>query len=136
MSDRKRACAGRGAHGSRPRILLPFIVLLLMAPAWAHAYVMAMSLQELANRADLIVHGTVADIVTSSRGVDVTVRIQQLIKGDVRGTSLTVHYPSGLEDTPQFTADETVLLFLSPMKDGTWQVIGGMQGKATLGAEK
>ena len=133
MSDRKHVDRRRETHGSRLHILALLAAMLLAAPSWAYAYVMAMSLQELTDRATLIVKGSVTDISTHDGEIEVTIRVLQTIKGSAGGASIRIRYPHGLEDTPRFTADEQTLLFLTPIENGTWQVVGGMQGKVTLG---
>jgi hypothetical protein len=79
MSDHERVCAGRETQSSRPRVLLLFTALLLVAPAWAHAYVMPISLQELSDRAEIIVHGIVVNVATGPRGVEINLRIQSTL---------------------------------------------------------
>ncbi len=71
-------------------------------------------------------------MVAAEREVDVTIQIAQMIKGHISTASLQLRYPVGLEDTPRFSKHERVLLFLVPLESGYWQVVGGMQGKATL----
>lgn len=133
MSDRKHVDRRRETHGSRLHVLALLAAMLLAAPSWAYAYVMAMSLQEMTDRATLIVKGSVTDISRKDDEIQVTIRILQTIKGSASGPSIRIHYPHGLEDTPQFTIEEQALLFLTPVDGGTWQVVGGMQGKVTLG---
>ncbi len=132
-------CIGVGREPSGSRLsascwsALAVLTLMLATPV-ANGYVVAMSVQEMTDRADLIVRGVVAGAVTTQRGVEVTVDVEQVVKGSTGGASIRIRYPSGLEDTPRFAVGERVLLFLTGLADGTWQVVGGMQGKVRLDA--
>lgn len=121
----------RETHGSR---LLQALLLALLSAMATHAaaYVMAMSTQELTDRAELIVRGVVGEVHETAQGIEITVRTEQTIKGSADGDTIRIRYPHGMEDTPQFTAGERVLLFLTKLPDGGWQVVGGTQGKITL----
>lgn len=136
MSDRMQLDFRREAHGSRLRCIVVLVTALLLTPLWADAYMVAMTPQDLTNRAELIVEGSVADVTTKELDIEVTIRIQHLIKGSADGQVIRIRYPRGLEDMPEFMVGEHVLLFLARATPDAWQVVGGMQGKVSLGKEK
>ncbi len=136
MSHCQSPGAGREMRASRPSVTRSLAMSLLLAAvltaASATAYVVAMSVQELTNRAELIVKGVVATKAATQSAIEVTVRAEEVIKGVPGKGPIRIRYPSGLEDTPQFTVGESVMLFLIRLDAESWQVVGGMQGKVNL----
>jgi hypothetical protein len=111
--------------------------------AQTSALLQRLSLAELTNQADLIALGTVTDAGSywneqgTSIFTDISVSIEDVVKGDVAGNQLTVRLPGGqtgnitqlVTDIPTFTIGEKVFLFLQRQEGDTWLVVGGFQGK-------
>lgn len=137
MNDCTSMDRRRETHGSRLLQMLLLALLWTMVPAThTQAYVVALSTQELTDRAELIVRGVVENVSATAQSIEITVRREQTIKGSAPGGTIRIRYPRGMEDTPQFVAGERVLLFLTAVADGTWQVVGGPQGKIKLDAAR
>jgi len=74
----------------------------------------------------------------------VTLAVDQYIKGDAQGQSLTVIVPGGEIDgvgelyshMATFRQDENVVVFASRNKQGTYRVAAGSQGKFTIDRDK
>lgn len=120
------------------------LLLLTAAPALSTT-VLRFSLDELAERADLIVHGTCADVRgrETPDGVvtDVTLQVTRALKGSAPGETLKFTTYGGATESrgtfiagsPQFEKGEELVLFLDrPNRVGYRMAIGMSQGKYTV----
>jgi hypothetical protein len=106
----------------------------------------ALSLYQLVERADLILTGTVTGLETKgetgSKNIytNAIISVDQVIKGEPKAAAIIVKVPGGtvdgstktVEDTPSFLQNEKVLLFLKSNADNTMAVIGNLQGKGVI----
>jgi hypothetical protein len=116
--------------------LAALVSLALAAPAGATTYVM-MEDSALADRAAVIVEGRIASAGPAAgaphAATEYGVEVARVLKGDVAGATLDVRVPGGIprEDgpwthawgVPRFRLGETVLLFLTPRADGTFDLL-------------
>ncbi len=119
------------------------LLALTAAPALSTT-VLRFSLEELIERADLIVHGTCTDVRgrETPDGVvtDVTIRVAQALKGSAGETLEFTTYGGATETrgtfiagSPQFEKGEELVLFLDrPNRVGYRLAIGMSQGKYTV----
>lgn len=126
----------------RPAGIL-ILALLTAAPALATT-VLRFSLEELVERADVIVHGTCTDVRgrETPDGVvtDVTIQVGKALKGAPVETLTFTTYGGATESrgtfiagSPQFEKGEELLLFLDrPNRVGYRMAIGMSQGKYTV----
>lgn len=113
----------------------------------AAATVVPVSEDQLTDRADLIVHGTVVSSGTAYRTgstvrvfTEVELEVHEVLKGAYAGSLLTLAMPGGVHGshvvhvpgTPRFTPGEQVCVFLAAMPDGLWTTLGISQGKFRL----
>ncbi len=105
-----------------------------------------LTLAELTADADVVVVARVAGI--SSRRLahrletDIEILVERFIKGYVDGDDLELTLPGGRIDDlqvlvggmPSFREREEVILFLDETPDGRMQLVGGFQGKLSVGA--
>ncbi|MFH1382972.1 MAG: hypothetical protein ABIH70_08820 [Chloroflexota bacterium] len=76
----------------------------------------------------------------TSINTDVTLAVEQQVKGSWNQSEITVQVPGGqvgtvtqwVEDSPGFSAGEHVLVFLE-LYDNIFRVVGGIQGKFVIG---
>lgn len=146
MSERTRC---RVARAVRAGVLVGLASLMVALPA-AAALVEALSLEQLAARASLILRGTVQSsssawdasgrrIVTHTRILVSEVLAQHGPAQAEVGKTLEVRTPGGnvgaigqsVPGAPRFTPGEEVLLFLEPVTQG-WTPVGLALGKFTL----
>jgi hypothetical protein len=113
---------------------------LLAAPAFATT-VVKLNLQQLAQRADLIVQGQVQSIYTQWDAgrhlvfTYISIRVDESFKGESR-QSVLIRQVGGTVGTiqmsiagvPQFKSGETAIVFLKRQDDGTFQIVGMNQG--------
>lgn len=119
------------------------LLLLTAAPALSTT-VLRFSLDELVERADLIVHGTCGEVRgrETPDGVvtDVTIHVTRALKGSAGETLQFTTYGGATESrgtfiagSPQFEKGEELLLFLDrPNRVGYRMAIGMSQGKYTV----
>jgi hypothetical protein len=119
------------------------LLLLTAAPALSTT-VLRFSLDELVERADLVVHGTCSDVQgrETPDGVvtDVTIRVSRALKGDAAETLRFTTYGGATETrgtfiagSPQFEKGEELVVFLDrPTRVGYRLAIGMSQGKYTV----
>jgi hypothetical protein len=107
----------------------------LAAPAGATTYVM-MSDAALADQAALIVEGRIAGLGEAAgapgRAIEYTVELVRVLKGGIADATLAVRVPGGMPrqdgpwvkawGVPRFRPGESVLLFLAPRRDGSFDV--------------
>jgi hypothetical protein len=122
------------------------MTLLVIAPAWATS-VLRFSLEELTDRAELIIHGTCTQLQARETpdGVvtDVTVAVTSALKGTPPATFTFTAYGGQTETrgtfvagSPTFEQDEEVVLFLDRENDRGFRLAIGMaQGKYTVREE-
>ena len=135
---------GSGVHGTvRRGAGLLALLLLTTAPALATT-VLRFSLEELVERADLVVHGTCAEVKgrETPDGVvtDVTIRVARTLKGAASETLQFTTYGGATESrgtfiagSPQFEKGEELIVFLDrPNRVGYRMAIGMSQGKYTV----
>jgi len=107
-----------------------------------------LSVDELTLLSDVIVVGTVTDMASfrQDRGIytDVTVSVEQTVKGEPPGTEITVRQMGGrvgditlwVSDLPDFAVGERAVLFLRQRKAATFDVVGALQGKFPVQNDK
>ena len=115
---------------------------LLLAIEISASVVIKMSLEELVDKADVIVEGQVEAVYTQwDNGRQLTftyvaVRVDDPLKGD-RTRSLLIrqlggrigNYELTVPGMPRFRQEDVVILFLAVSGNGTFQVLGMNQGK-------
>lgn len=119
--------------------LLSFLPL-LASPAAATTFQMVED-SVLIDQARAIVHARVADVQPSTLGdrpaTDYIVEVEQVLKGDVPGSTIVVRVPGGVRPdgvglkiwgAPELASGESALLFLSPEDDGTFRILHLMLG--------
>ena len=109
-----------------------------------------LTLEELTIRADLIVVGTVVNIM-SQREADqgpiytlVTISVAHGIKGEADQEEIVIRLAGGevnelqewVEDVPSFQPFERVLVFIQQKETNALSIVGGFQGKYTIEGEK
>jgi len=122
-----------------------------LAVAWAApagaSTVLRLNDTQLADIAEVVVTGRVSDMRTLRTSPEsniytyVTVSIDEVLKGGVTDSELTVKQPGGrfggktawISGSPEFKRGEQVLLFLIRVGDGSLRTVGLFQGKFTLG---
>jgi hypothetical protein len=107
-----------------------------------------LSVDELTLLSDVIVVGTVTDMASfwQDRNIytDVTVSVEQTVKGEPPGTEITVRQLGGtvgditavVTELPDFAVGERAVLFLRQRKAATFDVVGGFQGKFPVQNDK
>lgn len=131
-----------------PTLLLFSSTLLLLSTTTdnATAQERKLTLRELAEGAELIVEGKVADMQSEWNEdqtriyTHVTVNVGQCIKGENTTQSVVVTHMGGevgevgevYSGAARFKKDEEVLLFLNKEEDGRYKVTGHAQGKYTV----
>lgn len=123
--------------------------LLLIADVAGAGTVQKLSLEQLATQAEVIVRGRVADIKPrpSRDGgfawTRVFISVEEQFKGE-KVAALVIDLPvgpvggvvQGSPGTPEFSAEEEVVLFLRQQrKDEIFRLVGGQQGKFTVRAD-
>jgi len=107
---------------------------------------LALSLEQLVEQADVILTGTVTGIESKGDSLskniytNAMVSVDQVIKGQPGATDITIKVQGGavdglikaVEDAPSFQQNERVLLFLKSNADNTMTVIGNLQGKGVI----
>ncbi len=126
---------------------VPMLALVLAAlPEVTHGQEKALTTDELARRADVVVVGKVTAMKSEWNSdksrifTRVTVSVDQFIKGDGGEHFVTVTTPGGEVDgvgelyshSVRFVNDETVVLFAVKDRQGGLRVAGGDQGKFTV----
>ena len=124
-------------------ILLLIFVLISILHNIGFASVEKLSREQLTNRANTILIGTVTEIA-SQRNIDktriftfITISVETYIKGNYKKESYNVKIPGGkvgnvvetIPDVPIFKKDERVFLFLQSVD---FPVVGWYQGKYTI----
>lgn len=121
------------------------LFLLFLPPQAEPASLLLMSLEELSQKADIIVQGTVVDAKSelaadrSAIHTTVLISVEDQWKGKPT-SSLTLMQPGGsigeiVEEVPGFPSfkpSEKVILFIKEMSGGKLIVLGGEQGKFVL----
>lgn len=106
----------------------------------------ALSLDQLADRADTILIGTVTgkesrrDAQGGNIYTLVTLKTEQQIKGQPAPETVSIRVQGGeldgisqkVEDSPLFQQGEKVIVFLTAGDGGTMTVVGGLQGKGVI----
>lgn len=107
---------------------------------------LALSLEQLVEQADMILTGTVTGIETrggpGSKIIysNAVIAVDQVFKGQPGATTITVKVLGGtvdgvtqaVEDVASFRQNEKVLLFLKLNSDNTAAVVGNLQGKGII----
>jgi hypothetical protein len=114
--------------GIAPRFLLLSIFFSLSCVA--SAAVVKMDREELAQRSDLIVCGSVIRADANRHAI---VAVEEVLKGKWTQQRLPVRYAPGLAESAAFTGEERVLLFLVRVAPQEFVTVGGFQGKVSLG---
>jgi len=102
------------------------------------------SLQELTQRAEVIVHGNIKSVKTEEKIVEsksepgkillsvstAAIELDKILKGRPEMVPLQVKAIGNMEDSPKFKVDEEVFLFLVKNEDdSTYSTVGLVQGK-------
>ncbi len=129
--------------------LLPVIIsltLLLFSSQTTQALMLKLTLEDMANRADSIVVGSVVHS-SSQWNADhtriyttVAIAVEESIKGAPGGNIITISVPGGeaegitewVSDTPSFALGERAVVFLEQLPDTRFEVYGQVQGKFTI----
>ena len=136
MTDKEntKTCSPRNLIG------IALIAAILSAPAFATT-VARLNLEQLVQRADLIVQGHVESVYCQWDEVRrlvftyISIRVDEPIKGE-RRQSVLIRQIGGTVGTiqmsiagvPQFTSGEMAIVFLKHQDDSTFQVVGMSQG--------
>jgi hypothetical protein len=132
-----------------------FSIIMVVATAWLQAVMTPLRTETLTRESSVVLRGEVAAVTShwsSDRSVIFTraaVRIYNVIRGQMAGTTVVVEYPGGkvgemgmgISDQPQMRVGEQVLLFLKPGKSfGKWngqvyRIVGAGQGKYSIGED-
>ncbi len=147
----------------RSLALLLLILSLFVFPSFLPAMMVGLSTEELSNRSERVVVGTVEskESFWSSDGstiiTSVVVTVEDAIKGEHPGEPLVIQYEGGeignigmkVSDTPSFQEGERVLLFLetpdgqaaplTAMNAGsqkTYKIVGKGQGKYSISPDR
>jgi hypothetical protein len=133
------------------RYSLPLVAAIALLATQVQAVMVEVPLEQTADKAVMIVQGTVVDQVShwTSDGrtivTDVTLRIADAIKGAAKaGGYVTFQVEGGevgeigiwVEHQPRFTVDQDVLVFLRPGDGGTLAVQHAELGRYTLFGDK
>ncbi|HID93591.1 MAG TPA: hypothetical protein EYP60_05795 [bacterium (Candidatus Stahlbacteria)] len=125
--------------------LLSLLVVSLLTQN-GHALMVKIPLAQLTKEANYIVIGKVKDM-HSEWNADrtliytyVTISIKECIKGTLNKKTITVRHIGGIvdnigmwqSDTPQFSKNQEVMLFLKPTGKKIFMVAGRFQGKYTI----
>ena len=132
------------------RFFLPLSLLMLTAVLGprhdARGQSKEQTVGQLATRAEVVAVGTVTDL-RSEWNVDrtristqVTLTVDQYLKGNMTGPTLTLTVPGGEVDdvgelyshVPRFSQNEAVVVFAQADEGGTLRVTGGEQGKISV----
>ncbi len=138
----------------RPVIGLISAVLLLLAcpkqqvpPAAANLPMLVkLPLEELVAQSDCIVVGRVvgkqsrANTDTKHTYTLITLTVEDWIKGEREDNTIVIKLPGGktggttrwIEDAESFQVEEVVVVFLKSQDDGSFNVVGGRQGKLVV----
>jgi hypothetical protein len=105
----------------------------IVLPFSANSMVLPMDHAELVGRSDLVVFGVVGSMRSQGQRQLAEVLIKCVLKGEESGIeAIDVAFRAGLEDSPAFSLNEEVLLFLREAELGAFEVVGGLQGKYTF----
>jgi len=128
-------------------LLTAFLILLfgftLKVKAQNQVNAMQKTIEQLSDQSDLVVVGKVSEIHSkwnkdkSRIYTDVTVDVEEFVKGGESGRTIVVTHPGGevggvgewYSYAPKFTKDEEVLLFAKRDKENNLQVTQGQEGK-------
>ena len=127
-------------------LLFAVIVSAIVSPSHALAQSTGAVMEDLAQRADVVVVGKVTDVRSewnSDRSriySTVTVLVNEHIKGDKAQQSVVIATPGGeiggvgemYSHTVRFKADEQVVVFAAADRQGKLRVVGGDEGKLTV----
>lgn len=116
----------------------------------AAGMVLEQSVAELASEAEYILIGSVRNVQSdwnadqSAIFTTVDLDVQEYLKGDDGASTLTLTLPGGVvgstsqvdPNTPSFTPDTSVLLFLAQDDDTGMSIIGGWQGRYVIEGEE
>lgn len=125
------------------------VVAISLVATFSFAAMVKVELPELTKEAEVIAIGQVVDLnsrwlgkpKTSTIITDVTVAVQDVLKGNVRaGERLTVKVYGGeigdiglrVSEEPQFSGGEEVIIFLNKDTDGLYRPTQLFQGKYTI----
>lgn len=122
------------------------IVPAIVSPPMALSQSVALSTEDLAQRADVVVVGKVTEVRSEWSGdrsriySTVTVLVDEHIKGDKAQQSVVIATLGGEIDgvgevyshTARFKADEHVIVFAATDRQGQLRVVGGDEGKLTV----
>lgn len=122
------------------------IALAFAFPAMSLAQLEGVATEDLVRRADVVVVGRVTGVRSewnSDRSrilSNVTVSVEQRIKGDEPGTTVVISTPGGevggvgefYSHMPRFKADEHVVVFAARDQRGQLRVVGGDEGKVKV----
>lgn len=103
-------------------------------PALVHGMMVRMDEDELALRSDAIVAGEVEEIVRQDAAYRAAViRVDRVVKGTIPlGGRIRFVFSPTVEDSPVFDEEhEYVLLYLRDTGGGSFQTVGGFQGKVS-----
>ena len=132
------------------RFFLPLSLLMLTAVLGprhdARGQSKEQTVEQLATRAEIVAVGTVADLRSDWNAdrtrisTQVTLRVDQYLKGGNTGNILTLTVPGGEVDdvgetyshVPRFSQNEAVVVFAQADKGGMLRVTGGEQGKISV----
>ena len=128
-------------------LVTAFLILIfgftINAKAQNQVNVMQKTIEQLSDQSDMVVVGKVSEIHSkwnkdkSRIYTDVTVAVEEFVKGSETGKTVVVTHPGGevggvgewYSYAPKFTKDEEVLLFAKRDKENNLQVTKGQEGK-------
>ncbi len=131
-------------------VALAVIVLLTYQMVPCSAFIGLLSIEEMTEAADVILMGTVEEVLHVGTHREVTVLVERYLKNPLETETVTVvargaivgNTTMWVEDQPEFQESERVLLFLrddpSFLDDnpqGYYQVVGICQGKFIVGSD-